>query len=206
MQLIGMIDSPYVRRVAISAKYLGLDLEYRPLSVFNDLEEFRTANPLIKAPTLVCDEGSILVDSTLIIEYFTTLSTNGYRLVPEGDSQLRKTLHITGVALVAIEKIVQITYESLRRPLETMHEPWLDRLLEQLHCALSQLDQTAKSNPGWLVSDAITQADITTAVAWRVTQFIISQHVQPEQYPDLAEYSKRVEALPEFMAFPLSSN
>lgn len=28
MKLIGMLDSPYVRRVAISAKRLGIDLEH----------------------------------------------------------------------------------------------------------------------------------------------------------------------------------
>ena len=34
MQLIGMLDSPYVRRVAISLKLLGLPFEHRSISVF----------------------------------------------------------------------------------------------------------------------------------------------------------------------------
>ena len=36
MVLIGMLDSPYVRRVAICMKVLGIDFEHRPLSVFAD--------------------------------------------------------------------------------------------------------------------------------------------------------------------------
>ncbi|MEM9163600.1 MAG: glutathione S-transferase N-terminal domain-containing protein, partial [Cyanobacteria bacterium P01_F01_bin.4] len=66
MQLIGMLDSPYVRRVAISLKRLGIPYEHKPLSVFRDFEDFSQINPLVKAPTLVCDDGTMLLDSTLI--------------------------------------------------------------------------------------------------------------------------------------------
>ena len=34
MVLIGMLDSPYVRRVAVSMKLMGMPFEHRPLSVF----------------------------------------------------------------------------------------------------------------------------------------------------------------------------
>jgi len=36
MILVGMLESPYVRRVAISAQCLGVEYKHRPLSVFND--------------------------------------------------------------------------------------------------------------------------------------------------------------------------
>ena len=48
MKLIGMLDSPYVRRVAICLKLLELDFEHRPVSVFSDFEEFRKLNPVVK--------------------------------------------------------------------------------------------------------------------------------------------------------------
>lgn len=51
MQLIGMLDSPYVRRVAIAFHELNLPYEHRPLSVFRDVDEYVKINPLIKAPT-----------------------------------------------------------------------------------------------------------------------------------------------------------
>jgi hypothetical protein len=44
MQLIGMLDSPYVRRVAISALVLGIPFRHRSLSVFRDMDAFRTIN------------------------------------------------------------------------------------------------------------------------------------------------------------------
>lgn len=36
MRLIGMLDSPYVRRVAVSLRFMGLPFRHEPLSVFRD--------------------------------------------------------------------------------------------------------------------------------------------------------------------------
>lgn len=41
MQLIGMLDSPYVRRVAISLQLLGVRFEHRSLSVFRTFAQFQ---------------------------------------------------------------------------------------------------------------------------------------------------------------------
>ena len=49
MELIGMSDSPFVRRVAISAKRLGLSFEHEQISVMRQFEAFSAYNPLVKA-------------------------------------------------------------------------------------------------------------------------------------------------------------
>ena len=50
MRLIGMLDSPFVRRVAIAAQLLELPFEHDALSVFSTFEQFREVNPVVKAP------------------------------------------------------------------------------------------------------------------------------------------------------------
>lgn len=50
MKLVGMLDSPYVRRVAISLDLYGVDFEHQPLSVFSTYEQFAQINPVVKAP------------------------------------------------------------------------------------------------------------------------------------------------------------
>ena len=45
MKLIGMLDSPYVRRVAISAKCLGIALEHQSVSVFRPLRAIPADQP-----------------------------------------------------------------------------------------------------------------------------------------------------------------
>jgi len=62
----------------------------------------------------VCDDGTVLVDSTLIIHYHSRISDNGYVPMPEDERQYLVAARLTGVALLAIEKIVQVTYETLR--------------------------------------------------------------------------------------------
>ena len=74
MKLIGMLDSPYVRRVAISLQLLDLRFEHQALSVFRTFAEFQKLNPVVKAPTLICDDGTVLMDSTLILDYAEALA------------------------------------------------------------------------------------------------------------------------------------
>src|SRR5207237_6777612 len=62
MQLIGMLDSPYVRRVAVSLQLLGVRFQHQSLSVFRTYTEFQKINPVVKAPTVVCDDGTVLMD------------------------------------------------------------------------------------------------------------------------------------------------
>jgi len=74
MRLIGMLDSPYVRRTAIALRLLEIPFEHDPLSVFSTFEQFSRVNPVVKAPSLVCDDGTVLMDSGLIIDYAETLA------------------------------------------------------------------------------------------------------------------------------------
>lgn len=90
MQLIGMLDSPYVRRTAISLRMLGIPFEHRPLSVFRDFEAVHAINPLVKVPTLVCDDGCVLVDSSLIIAHAEKLAAR--ELMPAAPAQHRRAL------------------------------------------------------------------------------------------------------------------
>ena len=118
MQLVGMLDSPFVRRVAITAQFLGLEYGHKKLSIFRSYEEFREINPLVKIPTLICDTGEILVDSTLIIEHLETLSSSTTILTPDASNDRLRSLQIIGAALVAMEKVVQLIYETKLRPAE----------------------------------------------------------------------------------------
>ena len=50
MKLVGMLDSPYVRRAAISLDLYGVEFVHEPLSVFSTFAEFAQVNPVVKAP------------------------------------------------------------------------------------------------------------------------------------------------------------
>ena len=206
MQLIGMLDSPYVRRVAISMKLMGLLFEHRPVSVFRHYAEFSKINPLVKAPTLVCDDGEILMDSTLMLDYLETLVPADKRLLPADGAARRDRLQRIGIALVACEKTVQHYYELSLRPAQKREQSWLDRVAGQLHAAYDLLEPIAaraNAKSTWISGKLMQQDDVTIAVAWRFTQFNSPGLVDPARYPALAAFSVRAEALPEFIAAPL---
>ncbi|AMP00429.1 hypothetical protein CAter282_2570 [Collimonas arenae] len=128
MQLIGMLDSPYVRRVAISLQLLGIPFEHRSISVFSTFEQFRQINPVVKAPSLVCDDGEVLMESSLILDYAEALAAPRKSLMPAAIGERQHVLRVIGLSLAACEKSVQIVYERNLRPAEKQHEPWVDRV------------------------------------------------------------------------------
>lgn len=201
MKLIGMLDSPYVRRVAISLQLLGLRFEHQSLSVFRTFPEFRRINPVVKAPTLVCDDGTVLMDSTLILEYAEALA-RPRTLKPVDLLALQADLRLTGLALAACEKSVQIVYERQLRPPEKLHEPWLDRVTGQLLSAFELLEQELAHRPLIVKSDSLTQGGVSIGIAWHFTQHMLPEVVAEERYPHLSAFSDGVEALPEFVAAP----
>lgn len=202
MKLIGMLDSPYVRRIAISLQLLGLRFEHESVSVFRHFAQFQKINPVVKAPSLICDDGAVLMDSTLILDYAESLAAPQKSLMPADPASRRNALYSIGLALAACEKSVQIIYERQLRPAEKQHQPWLDRVTGQLLAAYGLLEAELKRSPLVATSAAINQAGISAAVAWHFTAQTLPGILAASNYPVLATFSAQAEALPEFTTAP----
>ena len=201
MQLIGMLDSPYVRRVAISLQLLGLRFDHQSLSVFRTFPQFQQINPVVKAPTFVCDDGEVLMDSTLIMEYAEAIA-RPRSLMPADLQELQHALRVIGLALAACEKSVQIIYERNLRPPEKLYEPWIARVTGQLFAAYGALEEEVSRRPLAVTRSTLTQAGVSAAVAWHFTQQMLPEVVPAAGYPSLVALSEKAEALPEFKAAP----
>lgn len=206
MQLIGMLDSPYVRRVAISLQLLGLRFEHQSLSVFSTFTQFQQINPVVKAPSLVCDDGEVLMDSTLILEYAEFLAAPRKSLMPTALPERQHALRVIGLALAACEKCVQIVYERNLRPAEKLHEPWVARVTGQLLAAYEVLESELQRRPLAVTSSTISQAGISAAVAWHCTQQKLPEVVPTARYPALREFSSQAELLPAFRDAPYGAS
>jgi glutathione S-transferase len=202
MQLIGMLDSPYVRRVAIALMHLGLPFEHRPISLFRHLEAFTAVNPLLKAPTLVADDGTVLMDSSLIIDYAASLVPEAPSLHPRAPKARLRAARLIGLALTVCEKSVQLHYERTLRPPEKQFESWVARVRGQLFAGLDALDGEINGGKGWLFEDRMTLPDITLATAFAFTQGYLADVVDKTRYGAIASLSARAEATPEFRAAP----
>jgi glutathione S-transferase len=203
MKLIGMLDSPYVRRVAVSMKLMGLPFEHDPVSVFRHYDRFRAINPVVKAPSFVCDDGTVLMDSTLILDHLESIVPASRRLMPADVAARKEALRLVGLALAACEKGVQLLYERDKRPAEKQHRPWLDRVTEQANAGFAELERAAAKADPWVQGKAFNAADVAVACAWRFAQYYDAAEIPAASYPALVAYSARAEALPEFASTPL---
>jgi glutathione S-transferase len=201
MQLIGLLDSPYVRRVAISLQLLELEFEHRALSVFRNFDEFHALNPVVKAPTLVCDDGQVLLDSTLILEHAETLAAPR-TLLPADPAVRLRALRLLGLALAGLEKAVAIVYERNLRPAEKQHEPWIERVTAQMLAAFRALESDVASAPLPVDARTIRQDGVTVAVAWHFVQQMLPELLPAAEFPALERHAKHAETLPAFRAAP----
>lgn len=200
MRLIGMLDSPYVRRAAISLRLLGLPFTHEPISVFSTFDQFRAINPVVKAPSLVCDNGVVLMDSTLIVDYAEALA--GRSLMPADLAARQRGLRIVGLALAACEKVVQNVYEHNLRPSEKVHEPWMARVDGQRASAFELLEREMAGVPVPADERALDQAGLTAAVTWTFTQAMLPGQVDPARHPALHAFTAAVERFPAFAELP----
>lgn len=199
MLLVGMLDSPYVRRAAITGTLLDVPFEHRSVSVFRHMDEFRAINPLIKAPTLVTDDGIAISESLLIIQHFEDVAGRSLRPI-EGVAR-RRDLALTGIGIVAADKAVSIEYER-KRPEAQRYAPWQERIVAQLHVALDLLDAAAKEGE-LTAGPELLPSDIAAAIAWGFCRFVIPEFAPEERWPALAEQARACEALDVFKAWPI---
>lgn len=200
MILIGMYDSSYTRRVAIAMALYGLPFEHRAWSVGRDFDRIREYNPLGRAPTLVLDDGEVLTESAMMLDYLDDLVGPQRALLPPTGIARRDAQRLIALATGAIDKAILIVLERIFRPAEMHSEAWLSRCRTQVEGALGELERAcvARTGQDWLVGDAMTHADI--AVACFVTHLRESLPLDLSPWPALRAHVDRCEALPVFRA------
>jgi len=200
MLLIGMFDSPFVRRVAITLKLLEQPFEHANWSVGKDLERIRGHNPLGRVPTLVLTDGETLFESGAILDYLDELAGAERALLPRAGVERRQALNLMAMATGAAEKGALQVYEGVFRPEAKRHQPWLDRLSSQMGMSLGAIDRyvSERGVAKWLVGNRMTQADITVACAFTYLNEALHVARDPVMFQSLSRFVARCEAMPVF--------
>jgi len=166
MKLVGMFDSPYVRRVAISMRLLDLPFEHLNWSIGKDQEQVKQLNPLGQVPILVLDDGATIVDSATILDYLDDRVGPDRALVPRSGEARRRVMAATTLAAGLADKARLQMYELLFRPASLRHPPLTARLHGQMLAAAAELEKLcAASTTPYLFGDRISQADVTLGCA-----------------------------------------
>jgi glutathione S-transferase len=197
--LIGMFDSPFVRRVAVSMNLLWVPFEHRNWSIGKDFELIRQFNPLGRVPTLVQPDGEALIESSAILDLLDENAGPERALLPRAGESRREALRIIAIAIGAAEKGVIQVYETAFRPPEKRYRPWLERCHTQMHAGLAELDRLSQARSGeWLVGDRLTQADVTATCVYTFLSDALALNRDSIAYPGLSALAARCEAMSEF--------
>jgi glutathione S-transferase len=198
MMLIGQYDSPFVRRVAIAMTLYAMPFEHRPWSTFGDGDRIAPYNPLRRVPTLVLDDGRVLIESAYILDWLDEQKGEGALIARAGAERqvaLYQLALITGFA----DKAVALFYEKLLH--ETMSDVWKTRLESQIGAVLDRLEALRAHVPTlWFGGDGLSHVDIALGCALRFAREAHSDAIDWLKWPALIEHGEACEALPVFEA------
>lgn len=196
MLLIGQYDSPFLRRVAITLRLYGLAYEHLPWSVFGDVDRIARYNPLRRVPTLVLDDGMVLVDSGAIIEILDDMVGNQRAFLARRGAERREVLRWCALAAGVADKGLSLVYERAFREGLPM---WVARCSEQISDTLDLLEVECDArSTRWLFGDTLSHADILFATMFRFLTEALPDSFAMEHRRALASHAARCETLPEF--------
>ncbi len=195
MRLIGMLDSPFVRRIAVALLTVDVPFAHEPLSIWRHIDRFAPLSPLLKAPSLIEDDGTALVESGVILNYLEAKFPAMAALRPRG----LPAFHALGVALTVMEKAVQLYYEHHIRNADERSESWGARVRGQLDAGLTALDAAA---PELWFETAPGHADIAAVCALGFVRAMLADKVDVARFARLSAFCARAETLGPFRAAP----
>ena len=196
MILVGQYDSPYVRRVAVSLRLLGLPYEHDIRSVFGDFDSMRQTNPLGRIPSLILDDGEVLIDSAAILDHIDETVGPARALTPLRGVARRACLRRIALASGAIDKAGGgVVYERLVRPSRYRWPAWMERCGAQAATALAVLDAA-----DWPGAESLDQSQITTACLLFYLRVNAPEFIPPGRYAVLDALIARCEPMAAFQA------
>jgi glutathione S-transferase len=129
MKLAFSAGSPFARKVRIAAIELGLidKIEFVPTTVAptQPNDEYSKITPLKKLPVLILDDGSVILDSYVIVEYLDELAGGG-KLIPASGPDRWKVKSDHSLLQGMLDSMLLCRYERMVRPQELKWEAWAD--------------------------------------------------------------------------------
>ncbi|RPI45199.1 MAG: glutathione S-transferase family protein [Betaproteobacteria bacterium] len=184
--------SPFARKVRIVARETDLiarieeiDTAVSPVAANAELA---AANPLVKIPTLILDDGTTLYDSRVICEYLDALAGN--RLFPQSGVERWQALRLQALCDGILDAAVLIRYETAVRPEAVRWPDWIAAQRGKIEGGLAALEH---AQPGFGASFGIGQVGAACVLGY--LDFRFPDIAWRARYPRLeawfAEASKR---------------
>ncbi len=144
MKIYGDLISPYVRMSMVTAYEAGIEdrIEFVMAEALlaSVSKELSPLSPIGQMPVLQTDDGQVLYDSRVIMEYFCHVAGNSQLLPDAADGRFR-VLTLLAMAQGVAEAGVRSRDELTQRPKELHWQAWLERLRKRVEAALDELEE-----------------------------------------------------------------
>jgi len=133
--------SPFGRKVKLALGILGLENEVtiEKADPTDASDSLRKQNPLGKIPALIIEDGSVLYDSPVILEYLDTRAGGG-KIIPKDPQARIAALTLQALCDGILDAGILLVYEGRWRPPEMAVQKWLDHQRGKVERALTALE------------------------------------------------------------------
>jgi glutathione S-transferase len=129
MKLTFSPASPFARKVRIAAIELGLvdRIAFVPTTVAPGTpnDEYAKITPVKKLPVLILDNGDVVLDSYVIVEYLDELAGSG-KLIPASGPLRWKIKSDHSLLQGMLDSMLLCRYEAMVRPKDLHWKAWAD--------------------------------------------------------------------------------
>jgi glutathione S-transferase len=164
--------SPFGRKVKIAAHLLGLydRIEVVATDTSDPSDEIRQQNPLGKIPALILEDGTVLYDSRVIVEYLDHLAGGG-RIISADPAERYPALVMQALADGILDAALLQVYEKRWRDEPMRSERWLSHQADKVTRGLDALagaDLSGEIHIGHIaVACLFGYLDLRFAGSWR---------------------------------------
>lgn len=196
MKLIGSLASPYVRKVRVVFAEKKLDYGFVLENVWDADTTIAESNPLGKVPALLMDDGTVLFDSRVIVEYLDTL-TPVCKLIPPGGRERSSVKCWEALADGILDAAVTVRLEKIQRPESQQSEAWIARQMNKVQAGLQQLSADLGEKP-FCTGNQYTLADVAVGCTLGWLSFRFPEIQWREDYHNLQRLFDKLSERPSF--------
>ena len=195
MKLIIAKPSPYARKARVALIEKGIEFETIVENPWLPDTRISGVNPLGKIPALVLDDGSVIHDSKVIVEYLETLNVPP-ALIPSSPDLRIAHKQIEAIADGISDAVVLIRLEGTR-PAAKQSADWVGRQRKKIEAGVAELSRLLGERE-WFTEAGFGLGDVTTGCTLGFLDFRFPEFDWRPSAPNLERLFARLSARPSF--------
>ena len=151
--------STYSQKVLLAMYETGVELDTVVLNLLDEQAkaDYRKIYPIGKIPLLVLDDGHPIPESSIIIEYLSSISKD-LKLIPDDATQARKTRFLDRMYDLYLNNPVVTKFFELRKPQDQQSQKVIDEADDKISIMYNNMEENLSDKP-WNRGEFFTLAD-----------------------------------------------